>query len=266
MARIIGREKEITLLRSLMDSEKSEFVAVYGRRRVGKTFLIRNAFEYQFSFQVTALGNAKLTDQLANFNIALQTSFGLDTMESAGNWLMAFQKLAEQLELSRHKKKTVFIDELPWFDTRGSGFIQALEHFWNSWASAREDIILVVCGSAASWMINKLINNRGGLHNRVTRRIKLMPFSLYECELFLQSRDSVLDRYQIVQLYMVLGGIPFYWEEIKAGRSAVQNIGEICFSETGSLRNEYSNLYRSLFRRSKNNKISNEVLGTKTKG
>ena len=135
----------------------------------------------------------------------------------------------------------VFIDELPWFDTRNSNFIQGLEHFWNSWASARNDMLIVVCGSAISWMTNKLINNKGGLHNRITKKIKLEPFKLNECEKFLQSQKIKLDRYQVVQIYMSLGGIPFYWDEVGPGLSAMQNIDKICFSESGILSNEFDN-------------------------
>lgn len=247
MGNLIGRKKELEVFKSLLSSKKSEFVAVYGRRRVGKTFLIRNAFEQKFIFQMTGIANASLTEQLSNFHIALQKADSSDQYTQATNWLSAFQQLINHLEKSKKDKKVVFIDELPWFDTRNSGFIRALEHFWNSWASACKDIILIVCGSATSWMINKLINNKGGLHNRVTKRMKLEPFTLYECEELLKSKNSLLDRYQIIQLYMALGGIPFYWDEVERGKSAMQNIENICFSETGLLRTEFTNLFRSLF-------------------
>jgi hypothetical protein len=151
------------------------------------------------------------------------------------------------LEKSKSAKKIVFIDELPWFDTPNAGFIQALEHFWNSWASARRDILLVVCGSAASWIINKLLQNKGGLHNRVTKRLKVVPFTLRECELFLQTKNAVFERYQIAELYMVLGGIPFYWDEVMPDKSAAQNIENLCFTENGLLRTEFSSLFGSLF-------------------
>jgi hypothetical protein len=160
----------------------------------------------------------------------------------------------------------LFFDELPWFDTHGSGFIPALEHFWNSWASARNDIILVVCGSAASWMINKLINNKGGLHNRITKRMKIAPFNLRECEMLMQPKNSVIDRYQILQLYMVFGGIPFYWNEVVSGKSAFQNINDVCFTENGLLRNEFPNLFRSLFNNYQNHEAIINALTRKAKG
>jgi len=266
MEKLIGRKKELSILRSLATSNKSEFIAVYGRRRVGKTFLVRHAFSEDFTFQVTALSNAKLSQQLTNFNIALQKVYPVAENSVAGNWIDAFQQLAGYVERVNKKRKIIFFDELPWFDTQGSGFIQALEHLWNSWASARTDIVLIVCGSAASWMINKLINNRGGLYNRVTKKIKLTPFTLHECELFLQSKNSVLDRYQIVQLYMVFGGIPFYWDEVVPGRSAMQNINDICFSENGLLRDEYPNLFRSLFKNYGKHEDIINTLGKKASG
>ncbi|MEA5405814.1 ATP-binding protein [Arcicella sp. DC2W] len=266
MANIIGRENELTTLRALQSSEKSEFVAVYGRRRVGKTFLVRTAFEGQFVFQVTGLGNANLSKQLTNFHIALQKAYKNTSISQATDWLTAFQQLISYLENNENPKKYIFIDELPWFDTPNSGFIQALEHFWNSWASSRNDIVLIVCGSAASWMLNKLINNKGGLHNRVTKRLKVVPFTLTECEMFLRNKHSVLDKYQIIQLYMVMGGIPYYWEEVSSSLSASQNIEQICFSENGLLRTEFSNLYSSLFKNSEKHISIVNCLAQKAKG
>ncbi len=266
MEKIIGRKEEIKILQLVLDSKKSEFVAVYGRRRVGKTFLIRNVLADTISFQVTGMGNVNLAQQLTNFHVALQKLQPDNLIPQVNNWLMAFQQLISYLELHPAKKKVLFIDELPWFDTKGSGFIQALEHFWNSWASARSDIKLITCGSAASWMMNKLINNKGGLHNRVTKRIRVVPFMLCECEQFIQNNDSVLDRYQIIQLYMVLGGIPFYWNEVLANESAFQNINRICFTENGMLRKEFSNLFSSLFYNPEKHLMVVNALATKAKG
>jgi AAA+ ATPase superfamily predicted ATPase len=174
---IIGRKKEIQAIQSLKESTKSEFLAVYGRRRVGKTYLIRNVFNEDFVFQLTGLANTKLQGQLANFHRTLMRQNPKnESMTPAKNWFDAFQQLMDFVEQSSVPKKVIFLDELPWFDTPQSGFISALEHFWNSWASARRDIILVVCGSSASWIINKLINNKGGLHNRITKRINRSVF------------------------------------------------------------------------------------------
>ena len=266
MNNIIGRNEEKKILQSVLDSNKSEFVAVYGRRRVGKTFLIRNVLENTITFQVTGMGNVKLLAQLTNFHIALQKLQPDNQILQVDNWLMAFQQLIGYLELHPSGKKVIFIDELPWFDTKGSGFIQALEHFWNSWASTRNDIKLITCGSAASWMINKLINNKGGLHNRITKRIRIVPFTLNECEQFIQYNHSVLDKYQIIQLYMVLGGIPYYWNEVLANESASQNINRICFTENGILRKEFSNLFSSLFYNPEKHLLVVNALATKAKG
>ncbi len=266
MQQLIGRKQDLVVLHALLDSNKSEFAAVYGRRRVGKTFLIRTAFENDFAFQVTGLANATLTQQLTNFQLALRKYDANNESEQADNWLVAFQQLIGYLEKLDTPRKIIFIDELPWFDTHGSGFVQALEHFWNSWASARSDIVLIACGSATSWMLHKLINNRGGLHNRVTKRLKIVPFTLYECELFLKSRDSVLDRYQIIRLYMFMGGIPFYWDEVSSSRSAMQNIEQIGFSENGLLRTEFTNLYRALFNNYERHLDIVNALAQKAKG
>lgn len=263
---LVGRTKYLKTFHELYQSEKSEFVAVFGRRRVGKTFLIRNAFEGKFTFQVTGLSNAGLAQQLTNFNLALRKVTPEHDFSLALDWFTAFQNLIAYLESTKDEKKIVFIDELPWFDTPKSGFIPALEHFWNSWAATRNDILLIACGSAASWMINKLINNKGGLHNRVTKRMKIVPFTLNECEQFLETKNTLLDRYQVIQLYMVLGGIPFYWDEVMPGKSAMQNIEDICFGENGVLRNEFKNLFRSLFSKHEKHSILVRALAQKSMG
>lgn len=264
---IIGREKEIKQLDKVKASRKSEFVALYGRRRVGKTFLVREYFNYQFDFQLTGLANANTKQQLTNFHVGLQRQGNVSFDKMPENWFEAFQRLIDYLEtIVENRKKVIFLDELPWFDTRGSDFMMALEHFWNSWATNRKDIILMTCGSAASWMINKLINNHGGLHNRVTERIKIHPFNLYETEQMLQARNNVLDRYQILQLYMVMGGIPYYLDAVSPEKSAAQNIEELCFRKGALLQSEFQNLFASLFKHPDKYETLIAALATKTKG
>ncbi len=207
---IIGRIAQQEDLAKYLESNKSEFIAVYGRRRVGKTFLIREYFKNQFTFYVTGVAKENMQDQLHNFHTAIQ-SYGTIPYPKPNNWLDAFGELKHLLENSKQKRrKVIFLDELPWMDTPRSGFIAALEHFWNSWASARSDIMLIVCGSATSWMINKLIKNRGGLHNRVTRRMYIEPFTLGECEAFYKANHIEMSRYQMLESYMILGGVPYY--------------------------------------------------------
>jgi len=264
---LIGRKQEVALLEKIKGTQKSAFVAVYGRRRVGKTFLIRKTLGDDFTFQVTGIANAPLKHQLLKFHSALLKYFpAMESVKPAKNWFGAFELLMEGLEKSAAEKKVVFLDELPWLDTPQSYFISALEHFWNSWASARSDIMLVVCGSAATWMIGNLLNNRGGLHNRITHRISLEPFTLNETETFLKQKAGVFDRYQIVQLYMAFGGIPFYLEQIETGESVMQNIDRLCFRPNASLRQEFENLYISLFKKSERHIAVIEALAKKLKG
>ncbi|MES2776145.1 MAG: ATP-binding protein [Bacteroidota bacterium] len=266
MEGIIGRQREMEIFTAALNSNRSEFLAVYGRRRVGKTYLIRTAFEKKITFYFTGVANSSTEQQLANFDTAFKKINKKTKKAPAKNWFTAFDQLTHFLEKTTTAKKVIFIDELPWLDTANSGFIQALEYFWNSWASARKDVILVVCGSAASWMINKLINNKGGLHNRVTKRIKVLPFTLLECEQLVRSKKTVLNRYQIVQLYMVFGGIPFYWDEVSKELSAEQNIQEICFGENGLLRTEFTNLFSSIFSNADRHVAIANALATKAKG
>lgn len=265
---IVGRLRERKQLNRIKRSKKSEFVAVFGRRRVGKTFLIREHFKYKFDFQLTGLANANTEQQLANFQAAYERHAHWETGRAVPeNWFQAFLQLTKFLEtIGRKRKKVIFLDELPWLDTARSDFMMALEHFWNSWASARKDIILITCGSAASWMINKLINNRGGLHNRVTERIHMFPFVLRETEELLRARGHVLDRYQIIQIYMVTGGIPFYLDALSPEKSAWQNIEDLCFRPGALLALEFPNLFNSLFKNARHYENIVTALSSKTKG
>ena len=264
---IVGRKKEIQKLDLIVKSKKSEFLTVYGRRRVGKTFLIREYFNYTFDFTISGLAKAETSQQLYNFDTAIGKQSNLIYATPSDNWLMAFQMLIDLLENIKHKeRKVIFFDELSWFDTKASDFMMGLEHFWNSWASNRKDILLIVCGSAASWMINVLINNSGGLHNRITQKMKIEPFNLQETEEMLIAKNCVLDRYQIVQLYMVLGGIPYYLDAIQPHLSTPQNIQELLFDKSGLLKNEFFNLYRSIFRKYEIYEKIVEVLSTKNEG
>ena len=210
MNELVGRFREQNILKRVLNSPRSEFVAIYGRRRVGKTYLVRSFFNNDFQFQLTGLANATTERQLTNFRVSLQRYSGNEDLPPVTTWFEAFQQLIKYLEqLNPGNAKILFLDELPWLDTRRSDFLIALEHFWNSWASARTDIKLITCGSAASWIVGKLLNNHGGLHNRVTARIRVEPFDLHYTELLLRRNGVVLDRYAILQLYMVMGGFPF---------------------------------------------------------
>lgn len=248
MENIIGRVEEIKLLSKILTSEQAELLAVYGRRRVGKTFLIRNTYQKQMAFEFSGIHDATLNQQLENFSEKLSKVSGSLPLAKPATWMEAFKMLINYLTpILKKQKKVVFLDEFPWINTPRSGFRQAFENFWNTWASLQKNLVIVICGSAASWMIQKVINNRGGLHNRVTRKIRLLPFTVGEAEKFLKARKVNLDRYQVLQLYMVMGGIPHYLKEIEKGESATQAIDRICFTKDGLLQHEFKNLYRSLF-------------------
>ena len=263
---MIGREAEKEDLVRFMESKKSEFVVVFGRRRVGKTYLVREFFGDTFSFYHTGMANTEKEIQLRNFNSSLQ-KYGKMPYPKVTAWLDAFEQLIHLLSHKKQReKKVVFIDEMPWMDTPRSDFVQALEFFWNSWASAQKDILLIVCGSASSWITNKLIKHHGGLHNRITRQIYLRPFNLGECEKYFKKHNIVLNRHQIVENYMILGGIPYYLSLMKKQFSMAQNIDSMCFAEKGILRNEFENLYASLFRNCENHVKIVNALSKKAKG
>ncbi len=243
----IGRENEQRRLLSALESDNSEFIAVYGRRRVGKTFLVRKTYANQIVFQHTGLASGDMKHQIREFCMSLQQA-GCREKCMAKDWYSAFHLLERFLATCHAGKKVVFLDELPWMDTPRSEFVSALDHFWNGWCAARSDIVLVVCGSATSWIIEKIIKNYGGLHNRITRSLQLLPFSLHECEIYAEKKKLGWNRMQVLECYMVMGGIPHYWSFIERGESVSQAIDRLFFRENGELHYEFNALYASLFR------------------
>ena len=266
MDTIIGRDNEIRQLKAIEASKSAEFIVIYGRRRVGKTFLINQYFKDRFTFKLTGLANKDKDEQLANFGAALRL-FGAPSYGDPKNWREAFGTLRMFLEKKRgNAKKIVFIDELPFMDTPRSGLVTALEHFWNDWGCTRDDLILIVCGSATSWITKKIIKNHGGLHNRLTRKIYLNPFNLYECKQYLQYANINFEDKDILECYMILGGIPYYLSLLEKGKSLAQNIDELCFIRKGKLDGEFENLYASLFEKSEDYIRVVEALSTKNMG
>ena len=247
---IIGREKEIATLQGLLGSDESQFVAVYGRRRVGKTFLIREAYNYDFVFQHTSTYGATRKQQLSDFRDSLYNA-GMGKCAMPKTWSDAFHLLWDFLKVMPvdGKKKVIFIDELPWMDTPKSSFVRSLDHFWNAWATTRKDIILVICGSATSWIIDNVIMNYGGLHNRLTCKVHLQPFCLRECKQYCESKNLGYKDRQILEAYMALGGIPYYWSFLKKEQSVAQNFDRMFFQMGGELSQEFDTLYASLFKK-----------------
>lgn len=251
-----------------MISGEAELIAVYGRRRIGKTYLIRTYCKSNIFFEVTGIHEASFKDQLLNFGLALQTSMKSKMpIATPENWVKAFHMLDQLLDdLPTKKAAVLFFDEFPWLHTQKSGFLQAFEHWWNTSASKKKHLKVIICGSAASWMIDQVINNKGGLHNRVTQTIRLLPFTLAETEQYLIRRGIRISHYMILQLYMAIGGIPHYLKGVQKGESIVQVIDRLCFTKDGLLKNEFKNLYQSLFTNSHNHEAVIRALAQKTKG
>ena len=245
---MIGRTKELSVIRDCISANRSRLVVVYGRRRVGKTFLVREAFDYRFTFTHTGLEDGDYGEQLSAFWRSLKEQWD-DGCRRPADWMGAFELLKKAIAASRDERKTIFIDELPWMDTRNSGFVKAVADFWNGWASARKDVVMVVCGSAAAWMSKKVLQNKGGLFNRANRTIYLEPFTLAECEAYLASENIVMDRKDIISAYMIFGGAPYYWTLLDKGESLSQSIDRLFFASNATLSREFSRLYRSVFQK-----------------
>lgn len=252
MQEIIGRESEIQLLRKILSSHDAEFLALYGRRRVGKTYLIRTFFRDSSCtfFEATGQKDGTMKEQLLNFSESLSKTFfqGLN-VQPPENWKEAFKNLTMLIKkMDKNKKVVLFFDELPWMVTPRSQFMQHLDYIWNTEWSDLGNLKLIVCGSAASWMLEHFIYTKGGLHNRITGRICLKPFNLKETRQYLNYRGLTLNHQQVLELYMVMGGIPHYLKSVSKGLSAMQNINDICFTKEGLLFDEFQKLYASLYK------------------
>lgn len=249
MEDVLGRDEEIATLKKLVKSEHSEFLAIYGRRRVGKTYLIDQFFRTKgFYFHFTGMKDANLKEHLTIYHHIFCKRFLKIDVPPIRTWIKAFLLLRDAIDdLDKSQKIIIFFDEIPWIDTRKSGFLKALEHFWNDYFSRISNAILVVCGSAASWMIEKIVQNKGGLHNRLTSQIRLEPFSLKNAEVYLNGKNILLSRKHLTELYMSIGGVAKYLSYVEKGMSAPQIIQEICFKKDSPLIKEYKALYSSLF-------------------
>ncbi|MBQ9608889.1 MAG: ATP-binding protein [Lachnospiraceae bacterium] len=269
---MVGREREIKELNKLYEKNKAELVAIYGRRRVGKTYLVDETFSDRITFRHAALSPADeesrglLKVQLEHFYNSLDL-YGMDKTEKPKNWLEAFLLLEKFLQkIDDGSRQVVFLDELPWLDTPHSGFMRAFEGFWNNWGCHRKNLMVIVCGSANSWILDNLINNHGGLYGRVTREIKLSPFNLHECEEYYKENDVTFSRYDIVQSYMIFGGIPYYLEYMDGEKSFAQNVDDIFFAKKPRLQNEFERLFDAVFVNSEAVKSIVRLLYTKNAG
>lgn len=254
MSTIIGRKKEIEELMTIYRKKQAQLVAVYGRRRVGKTYLIRELFKDKFAFYHTGVspleleGTNLLEAQLTTFHSSLQL-YGAQYKSKPKDWIEAFDRLRDLLiEKGKNERAVVFIDEMPWMDTPRSGFITAFEHFWNGWASGQDNLMLIVCGSATSWIQDNLINSYGGLYDRVHAEIQLSPFTLHETEELLKLQEVTLSRYDILQLYMAVGGIPMYLSYVQPGYSLAQTIDNLYYNKRAKLKEEFERLFDSIFK------------------
>lgn len=254
---IVGREREQDILEQCIESERPEFLVVFGRRRVGKTFLIKEYFKERFSFYTTGIPDEKTRNQLKAFNESLKL-YGDKTGTIPKDWFEAFGRLRDILEKESVQrdyssgKKVVFLDEVPWMDTARSDFKSAFDFFWNSFGSSQKDLFLIVCGSATSWIINNILSDVGGFHNRATKQMHIEPFSLRECEIFYRNNGIILSRDKIIESYMIFGGVPYYLNLYDKRLSLAQNVDNLIFNRGGDLHYEYENLFRSLFKKADN--------------
>jgi len=249
MEKIIGRDTEISKLRSLAESSHSEFLALYGRRRVGKTFLVNQVFNNQFAFKMTGVIEGSLKDQFTAFSDAME-EYGYEMPQQPSGWMQAFIMLKNALKKSikPEERCIIFIDELPAMDAENSNVAGAVGYFWNNWASLQDNVTFIICGSATSWMITNVIDSKGGLHDRLTEEMPIHPFCLHEVESYLEEHQFVWNRQLTLQTYMVFGGIPYYLSLLDKNESLVQNIDRLFFNRDTKMRREFRRLFNTLYK------------------
>ena len=266
LEQLIGRERECEELKWALNSKRSEFIVLYGRRRIGKTFLVRRFFNDTYTFHYVGAHKQKKNVQLQNFRESLARFAPDNSIPAITTWHEAFLQLEKYLEQCKDKRKVLFFDEMPWMDTQGSDFVSELEYFWANWVQNRDDIVLIACGSATSWMKEKIEDNQGGLHNRITHHIHLRPFYLNECRAYLNEHGFEWDDYQILQCYMLFGGVPYYLSLLKPYMSLPENVDALLFRRGGDLSDEFNELYNSLFQNADRYINIVRLLGTKRQG
>ena len=266
MEKLIGRQYECQELQRALNSSRSEFIILYGRRRVGKTFLIRNFFNDTYSFHYIGSHRQSQSAQLQNFRETLAAYSGNSEIPPIDDWHTAFLLLEKYLEQCPDKRKVIFFDEIPWMDTQGSGFTSELEYFWANWVQNRDDVVFIACGSATTWMKDKLEDNQGGLHNRITHRIYLRPFYLNECKAYLDEHGFDWNEYQIIQCYMIFGGVPYYLSLLQPELSLPENVDNLIFRIGGELSNEFNELYNALFNKADRYIAVVKLLSSKRQG
>lgn len=265
--KLFGRDKEKKIIDEYFTSNQSNLIAVIGRRRIGKTYLVRRSLEHKLDFEMTGIQHGSTKDQLLGFHNCLLSQFKkMNYSRPPANWIVAFERLKECLIIhKRKKKKVIFLDEFPWINTAKSGFIEKFAHFWNSWAS-ENNVLIIVSGSAATWMLKNVVNGKGGLHNRISQTLNLKPFHLDQVREMVSGMGIKATPTQIAELYMILGGVPYYLSLLKKSKSVPQNINDLLFGENGKLENEYQNLLPSLFDDASNHLKVLEALAKKWKG
>ena len=251
---IIGRREEIRELEKCEKSKKSELVCVYGRRRVGKTYLVEQSFANLFAFRATGVESGNTRTQLKSFYQRLVEA-GDTERRVPQDWFEAFSRLerilaAENIRRSIHGKRIVFFDEFPWFATPRSDFLEAFGEFWNRCGTAQGDFLFIICGSATSWIIKNILEDTGSLYNRVTSQIFLRPFSLRETELYMESRVFGWSRRQIVECQMIFGGLPYFFDLLNPDESLTWNINALIFKPHALLRHESKKLLEATLKKS----------------
>lgn len=266
MDKLIGREREWQELDEAFHSNRSELILLRGRRRVGKTFLIRSYFQDQYTFHFVGRFKKSKKDQLEAFRYELQLASGVSDIPEFICWKDAFRALENYLEQSQDVRKVIFLDEIPWMDRHGNELIQELDDFWNTWVTNRDDVVLIACGSATAWMRKKFEKNKGGLHRRITHKIYLRPFYLCEVKAYLEDHHIDWDDYQIMQCYMILGGVPYYLSLLKPYLSLPENIDNLIFRRGGELEDEFDELFPALFFKSEKYVQTIRLLSKKREG
>lgn len=253
MKRFVGRELELKKLRAIGEADEPSIVVVYGRRRVGKTELLEQAFRHRNILKFEGIEGLSEKDQYANAMRQLAKYVGEDllTKVQITSWSEFFDLVARY---TKEGTWTIYLEELQWLANYESKLLSELKYAWDNQFRRNPKLLLILCGSAPSFMLEKVVHSKA-LYNRSQHEIHLQELSISETKLFLKNRS---DR-EIFNAYLSVGGIPEYLKWVDKESSVFQGLCTHAFTSGSFFSREFEKIFTSSLA---NNKHYREIIET----
>ncbi len=254
----VGRDYELDQLNTLYKAEGSQLVAVYGRRRVGKSTLVEQLMLHKPNLQFEGLEKVRTKGQIEQFTIDLRHQVADSILDSVvfANWQAVFEYLTRYFDECQ-EKQLIFFDEFQWMAVGQSKLVSLIKSYWDRYWS-KQNIMLVLCGSVSSYMIKRVIKSKA-MYGRINYELALQPFSPPEIKLLLNNKRS---NDEVLLYSLIFGGIPKYLREIDVSKSFDQNMSQLLFVRNGQLVGEYEKIFYSQFKEPKIYEAIAKVLST----